>query len=83
MPALGAVVVLATIDNGLVLLGIPESSGACSFRARRIVLAATADVIIAGQVRSTLRRAPPHRQDIAMIRKLPQWELTLVVLTLA
>src|SRR4029077_8776076 len=27
-------------------------------------------------------RAPAHRQDIDMMRKLPQWELTLIVLTL-
>ena len=51
--ALGAVV-LATIDNGLVLLGIPEF-WRMFIQGAAIVLAATADVIIAGQVRNTLR----------------------------
>ena len=51
--ALGAVV-LATIDNGLVLLGIPEF-WRMFIQGAAIVLAATADVIIAGQVRSALR----------------------------
>jgi rhamnose transport system permease protein len=51
--ALGAVV-LATIDNGLVLLGIPEF-WRMFIQGAAIVLAATADVLIAGQVRNTLR----------------------------
>ena len=46
--------VLATIDNGLVLLGIPEF-WRMFIQGAAIVLAATADVIIAGQVRNTLR----------------------------
>jgi rhamnose transport system ATP-binding protein len=51
--ALGAVV-LATIDNGLVLLGIPEF-WRMFIQGAAIVLAATADVIIAGQVQNALR----------------------------
>lgn len=51
--ALGAVV-LATIDNGLVLLGIPEF-WRMFVQGSAIVLAATADVIIAAQVRHSLR----------------------------
>ena len=46
--------VLATIDNGLVLLGIPEF-WRMFIQGAAIVLAATADVTIAGQVRNTLR----------------------------
>jgi len=51
--ALGAVV-LATIDNGLVLLGIPEF-WRMFVQGSAIVLAATADVLIATQVRHSLR----------------------------
>jgi rhamnose transport system permease protein len=51
--ALGAVV-LATIDNGLVLLRVPEF-WRMFIQGSAIVAAATADVIIGSQIRKTLR----------------------------
>ena len=51
--ALGAVV-LATIDNGLVLLGVPEF-WRMFIQGTAIVGAATADVVIAARIRNSLR----------------------------
>jgi rhamnose transport system permease protein len=51
--AFGAVV-LATIDNGLVLLGVPEF-WRMFIQGAAIVAAATADVVIAKRIRSSLR----------------------------
>ena len=42
-----------------------------------IVLAATADVLIATQVRNSLRARRRLARTSTMIRRMPQWELTL------
>ena len=79
--ALGAVV-LATIDNGLVLLRVPEF-WRMFIQGTAIVGAATADVVIGAQIRKSLAGATAAEDGmIHAIRRLPQWELTLVVLTL-
>ena len=80
--ALGAVV-LATIDNGLVLLRVPEF-WRMFIQGTAIVAAATVDVVIGAQIRKSLQAR--RRQEIAHERAVlatSAWELILVVLTLA
>ena len=78
---LGAIV-LATIDNGLVLLGVPEF-WRMFIQGVAIVGAATADVVIAARIREFAACGTPPQKEQLMNQRLPQWELTLIVLTLA
>ena len=78
--ALGAVV-LATIDNGLVLLRVPEF-WRMFIQGTAIIGAATADVVIGSQIQKIAAGAAAEAVAMSNLRRLPQWELTLVILTI-